>query len=98
MREGFRIMDVDRHVMEPIAMWAEYLPAEMREYAPRLLPFAPPGARSPARLERLGEHALLPVPHLLTVGDEPLMRGVSEVACIEVGLIAARRRYLLAAA
>ena len=42
MRGGFRIMDVDRHVLEPVALWQEYLPPQMREYAPRLAPFGPP--------------------------------------------------------
>jgi predicted TIM-barrel fold metal-dependent hydrolase len=98
MRDGFRILDVDRHVMEPITMWPEYLPSHMREYAPRLVPFAPPGDTLSARLSRLTEHALLPVPRVLAVGDEPLMRGVSEVSCIEVALVAARRRTILAAA
>jgi predicted TIM-barrel fold metal-dependent hydrolase len=96
MREGFRIMDMDRHVMEPIAMWPEYLPARMRAYAPRLAPFGPP--ETPAeRVRRLGEHGLLPTPPILTVAGEPIMR-VPEVGYIELGLIANRRRALLAAA
>jgi uncharacterized protein len=42
MRDGFRIMDVDRHVLEPVTLWPEYLPARMTEYAPRFAPFGPP--------------------------------------------------------
>jgi predicted TIM-barrel fold metal-dependent hydrolase len=98
MREGFPILDVDRHVMEPVAMWREHLPTEMQEYVPHLVPFAPAGDTLASRLARLPEHALLPVPHVLAVQGEPLMRGVSEVSCIEVGLVAARRRSVLAAA
>ena len=98
MRNGFRIMDVDRHVMEPVAMWPDYLPAAMRPYAPRFAAITPKGETISERLSRLGEHALLPVPTVLAVADEPLMRDVSDVAHIETGLVAAQRRELLAAA
>lgn len=98
MRDGFRIMDVDRHVMEPVSMWLEYLPPSMREHAPCLEPVAPPGETLASRLQRLGEHALLPTPQVLCVAGRPLMRDVSEVAYIETGLIGERRRALLSAA
>lgn len=96
MRDGFRIMDVDRHVMEPVAMWPAYLPAQMKEYAPRYEPFGQPETLV-ERVNRLGEHALLPTPPILSVAGKPIMR-VPEVAYIELGLIAERRRELLAAA
>jgi uncharacterized protein len=91
-------MDVDRHVMEPVAMWPDYLPAAMRPYAPRFVAITPKGETLTERLNRLGEHALLPVPTVLAVDGEPLMRDVSEVAHIETGLVGAQRRELLAAA
>ncbi|WP_437279189.1 amidohydrolase family protein [Sorangium sp. So ce375] len=96
MRDGFRIIDVDRHVLEPVAMWPEHLPARMREVAPRFEPFGPPETLA-ERLNRLGEHTLLPTPLTLCVAGEPVMR-VPEAAYIEAGLIAERRRELLAAA
>ncbi|WP_438041317.1 amidohydrolase family protein [Sorangium sp. So ce128] len=96
MRDGFRIMDVDRHVLEPIALWPEYLPAQMRAYAPRLAPFGPPETLI-ERVKRLGEYALLPTPPILTVAGEPILR-VPEVAYLELGLVTERRRALLAAA
>jgi predicted TIM-barrel fold metal-dependent hydrolase len=96
MRNGFRIMDVDRHAMEPVAMWPEYLPAWMQEYAPRLAPLGRPETLA-ERVGRLGEHGLLPTPPMLTVAGKPIMR-VPEVGYIELGLIAERRRDLLAAA
>ena len=34
MREGMRVIDADRHVIEPMGMWREYLPAAFREQAP----------------------------------------------------------------
>jgi predicted TIM-barrel fold metal-dependent hydrolase len=98
MKNGFQIMDVDRHVMEPVAMWRDYLPAAMQPYAPRFMPITPPGEPLADRLARLGEHALLPVPTVLGVDGVPLMRDVSEVAHIETGLVAAQRRQQLTAA
>jgi uncharacterized protein len=98
MRDGFRILDIDRHVIEPPAMWAEYLPASMRAYAPCFRPIAPAGEPLPERLRRLGEYALLPTPQALCVGDTPIMRGVSEAAYIETGLLGERRRRFLTAA
>ncbi|MEO7735288.1 MAG: amidohydrolase family protein [Kofleriaceae bacterium] len=95
MRDGFQIMDVDRHVMEPVAMWAAYLPAWMQPYAPRLAPFGPSESVA-ERVRRLGEHGLLPTPPVLAVAGEPIMR-VPEAGYIELGLVAARRRELLAA-
>jgi uncharacterized protein len=98
MRDGFRILDVDRHVMEPFAMWEAYLPAAMRPYAPRLLPVGPAGETLAARLARLGEHALLLSPHVPCVDGEPVMRDVSEAAYIERALMAEQRRGPLSAA
>ncbi|WP_437610211.1 amidohydrolase family protein [Sorangium sp. So ce834] len=95
MRDGFRILDIDRHVSEPVALWAAYLPAAMRAYAPRLAPFGPPEPLA-GRMKRLGEHALLPTPPILCVDGEPILR-VPEAAYIELGLAAERRRELLAA-
>lgn len=96
MRDGFRIMDMDRHVLEPVALWPEYLPERMREYAPRPAPFGPPETLA-ERMNRLGELALLPTPPILSVAGKPIMR-VPEAAYIELGLIAERRREILAAA
>ncbi|MDP8999039.1 MAG: amidohydrolase, partial [Myxococcota bacterium] len=70
----------------------------MRDHAPSLTPVAPPGETLSVRLERLGEHALLRTPHVLSVAGQPLMRNVSEVAYIETALIADRRREFLSAA
>ena len=36
MRDEFQIFDADRHVLEPLAMWAEYLPARLQDWAPVL--------------------------------------------------------------
>jgi predicted TIM-barrel fold metal-dependent hydrolase len=36
MFDGYRILDADRHVIEPIEMWREHLPPEFRARAPYL--------------------------------------------------------------
>ncbi|HEX2171613.1 MAG TPA: hypothetical protein VHL09_04135, partial [Dehalococcoidia bacterium] len=35
MRDGFRAIDVDMHVMEPGDLWTRYMDAEFRDQAPR---------------------------------------------------------------
>jgi uncharacterized protein len=98
MRHGIPILDVDRHVMEPMAMWPEYLPARYRDVAPDVRPLSPPDELLATRLARLGEHALLPAPRVVTVGGKDICRGMSEVAYVEVGLHAGEHRRDLAAA
>ncbi|HKO53034.1 MAG TPA: amidohydrolase family protein [Polyangiaceae bacterium] len=98
MRDGFQIMDADRHVMEPLSMWAEYLPSHLRDETPRMLPFSTDPEPFSARLERLGEFALLPTPPVLGLAGKPVMRNLSEAAHIEVGLAAERRWHLAKAA
>jgi uncharacterized protein len=86
MRNGLRIIDVDRHVIEPMAMWPEYLPAKHRDVAPDVRPLSPPDEGLHARLVRLGDHALLPTPPVVTVGGKPLWQGMTEVGYIELGV------------
>lgn len=38
MRDGLRILDADRHVIEPIEMWRTYLPPHLRARAPTFSP------------------------------------------------------------
>jgi predicted TIM-barrel fold metal-dependent hydrolase len=81
--------------MEPLSMWREYLPEEWRSHAPYLAPITPIGEPLAARVRRLGEHALLPAPDAPTVDGKPLLRGLSEVACIESVAIAELRQMQL---
>ena len=98
MKNGITIIDVDRHVMEPMAMWLEYLPLKYREDAPDVRPMTPPDESLEQRLDRLGDHALLATPPVVTVGGRPIWRGMTEVGYIEVGLHAeGHRRELVAA-
>jgi predicted TIM-barrel fold metal-dependent hydrolase len=93
-----RIIDMDRHVMEPMALWPKYLPPEYRAFAPDVRPMSPPNETLGARLQRLGDHALLPTPPVVTVGGKPIWHGMTEVGYIEIGLHAqTHRRELLAA-
>ena len=96
MRHGIPIIDIDRHVMEPMTMWPEYLPAKYREFAPDARPLTPPEPIE-ARLARLGEHALLPVPTVVTVQGRPLCRKMTEIAYIEMGLHSETHRRQLEA-
>lgn len=46
----------------PASMWAEYLPAAYRQFAPDVRPLAPANESLSERLARLGAQALLPTP------------------------------------
>lgn len=98
MRDGFRIIDVDRHVIEPLAMWSDYLPVQMKEYAPKLVPMPLMDETSAQRRERLGDDADSPRPQILAVQGEPLMQNVSEAAYIRTWALAQARRSQIAAA
>jgi predicted TIM-barrel fold metal-dependent hydrolase len=98
MKNGIGIIDVDRHVMEPMAMWPEYLPVKHRAAAPDVRPMTPQGDTLQQRLDRLGEQALLPTPPIVTVDGRPIWRGVTEAGYIEVGLHAETHRSALFAA
>ena len=98
MRNGITILDIDRHVMEPMAMWPEYLPPSYRDVAPDVRPMTAPDETLQQRLDRLGDQALLPTPPVVTVGGRPIWGGMTEVGYIEVGLHAeGHRRELVAA-
>jgi predicted TIM-barrel fold metal-dependent hydrolase len=98
MRNGIAIIDVDRHVMEPMSLWPDYLPAKYRAFAPDVRPMSPPDEPLVQRLARLGDHALLPTPPIVTVGGKPIWQGMTEVGYIEVGLRAESHRHELVAA
>jgi predicted TIM-barrel fold metal-dependent hydrolase len=67
------LIDVDRHVIEPIEMWPAYLEARFRADAPQLTPRAEPSTRWEDRLARLGEYALWKTPPVLTVAGRAVM-------------------------
>lgn len=98
MRNGIPIIDVDRHVMEPMPMWADYLPQRFRDFAPDVRPLSPPEESIGERLARLGDQALLPTPPVVTVGGKPIWDKMTEQGYIEVGLHAENHRTDILAA
>lgn len=89
MRDGFPIIDADRHVVEPITLWKEYLEPEFRENAPYVVPMG--SGPLAERVARLGSRALLPLPPMPMVNGRPLYRGMSERAWAELAWTALAR-------
>ncbi len=69
-----RLIDADRHVSEPMAMWPEYLDPALRAHAPRLRTTDTPVAMA-ARVRELGPRAAVPLLPELTVDGLPLFSG-----------------------
>ncbi|EYF06488.1 amidohydrolase family protein [Chondromyces apiculatus] len=89
MRDGFWIIDADRHVTEPMDLWQAYLPPAFRARAPTLE--LPPSTEPlGARIARLGPRGLVPPAPVLMLEGQPVMRGISERA--EIALSLARQR------
>lgn len=65
-----RILDADRHVVEPVGLWREYLPRELRVHAPYLEPASAP----------LGPGSAMPRSPSLMLAGEPVMHKLSERA------------------
>jgi predicted TIM-barrel fold metal-dependent hydrolase len=83
MREGLRMLDADRHVLEPIEMWKEYLPPEYRDGAPYHGTLRPQESLQ-QRVARLGPKGLLPSMPLLMLDGQPALTRLSERAMVEV--------------
>ncbi|HVG58330.1 MAG TPA: amidohydrolase family protein [Hyalangium sp.] len=83
MRDGLQILDADRHVLEPIEMWKEYLPPEYRDGAPYHEAHIPDEPLE-QRLSRLGPKGLIPPMPLLMLDGQPALTRLSERARVEV--------------
>jgi predicted TIM-barrel fold metal-dependent hydrolase len=83
MREGLQILDADRHVLEPIEMWKEYLPPEYRAGAPYYEAQVPQESLE-QRVARLGPKGLLPPLPVLMLDGQPVQARLSERARVEV--------------
>jgi predicted TIM-barrel fold metal-dependent hydrolase len=83
MREGLRLLDADRHVLEPIELWKEYLPPEYRQGAPYYEALAPPESLA-QRVARLGPKGMIPLMPQLMLDGQPAMARLSERAMVEV--------------
>jgi predicted TIM-barrel fold metal-dependent hydrolase len=91
MRDGHRIIDADRHVVEPVEMWTEYLEPAFRHRAPYL---ARAGVTEglAERVARLEARALIPLPPALMLEGQPVMHKLSERAQIEL-VLAGQKRF-----
>ena len=73
MRDGYRIFDADRHVLEPLELWRDYLPPELRAHAPHL-EYLGEGEPLEDRVAFPGPEGLLPIPPQLVMDGRPLYR------------------------
>jgi predicted TIM-barrel fold metal-dependent hydrolase len=96
MRDGHWIIDADRHVIEPIEMWNEYLEPAFREHAPY---YEREEVHEPLveRVARLGERGLVPLPPRLMTRGEPATAPLTERAQIELAIVGHRRAAQIAA-
>jgi predicted TIM-barrel fold metal-dependent hydrolase len=92
------IIDLDRHVIEPFAMWRDYMPRAFALELPELRRAVIDEAVE-SRCERLGEAlALLPPPDQLWVGDRLAMNIPESGALVCAQAAAERQAELLLAA
>ncbi|WP_437678787.1 amidohydrolase family protein [Sorangium sp. So ce131] len=97
MCASYRVLDADRHVIEPIEMWRQYLPAELRSRAPYLE--EPEVSDTPEERVRLyGAKALWPLPPVPMLDGQPVLRNISPRAQVELAWSAYERHADLAAA
>lgn len=96
MRDGLRILDADRHVIEPVELWRAYLPPAFREGAPYPELLVPKESFE-QRVARLGARGLLPMAPTMMLDGEPVMRGLSEEALLEAAWHVYQRPGLLEA-
>jgi predicted TIM-barrel fold metal-dependent hydrolase len=90
MRDGLRMLDADRHVIEPIEMWKEYLPAQYKDGAPYEKVLIPEESLE-QRVARLGPKALLPPLPTLMLDGQPAWNAVTERAMVEVAWSTSQR-------
>ncbi|MFZ5528275.1 MAG: amidohydrolase family protein [Pseudomonadota bacterium] len=76
-----RTIDVDRHVLEPIEMWPDYLDKRFHAHLPRLTPREDASRTWEDRFASLGEHALSHTPPAMTVDGRPII-DIPELAAI----------------
>jgi predicted TIM-barrel fold metal-dependent hydrolase len=89
MRDGYRIFDADRHVIEPLDLWRDHLPPHLRAHAPRLEYLG--DEPLPDRVASPGPGGLVPIPPQPVVDGRPLYRGMSARAWRELSAVGHRR-------
>jgi len=83
MRDTYRIADCDRHVIEPIDMWKEYLPAEFRDHAP-YYEYLDRGEPLVDRIAFTAPEGIVPLPPDLMVDGESVLQLISARALREM--------------
>lgn len=83
MRNGYRVIDADRHVLEPIDLWGTYLPAEFRDRAP-YYEYFDRGEPLESRIADGGSGRPIPLPPDLMVDGAPVVDRLSRRARIEL--------------
>ncbi len=94
MRDGFRIIDVDRHVYEPLALWPDYLDRRFAAFAPYLA-YQDRGEPLNERMAAEGPDGLFPMPPDMMVDGE-LVMNVSRAAKQQLVMAAVDRPDALA--
>lgn len=97
MRGDYRILDADRHVIEPMEMWAQYLPTELRQYAPYLVPAERVGSDE-ERVRLYGPKGLFPLAPVPMFQGQPLWNKLSDRARVELSWSGYERHRELGAA
>ncbi|MBV9947461.1 MAG: amidohydrolase [Myxococcales bacterium] len=90
MRNGLKILDADRHVVEPVALWTDYLEDAHRAHAPRGFPFyvATGSGEPPASWDASDLYPML------VVGGKPVYSRMSRAAWSRIVRDATRRPFL----
>lgn len=89
MRDGFWVFDVDRHVHEPLDLWAEYLPKSLSDYVPTLA-YLDRGEPLSERMTVDGPDGPIHLPPDLLVAGQPVMN-ISKSAKIAIAAAAVER-------
>jgi predicted TIM-barrel fold metal-dependent hydrolase len=96
VRDGHRIIDADRHVIEPIELWRDHLEPELRGHAPYTEPPVWPEPLD-ERVARYGAKALVPLSPVPMLDGQPLWHKLSLRAQVELAWTHHLRQATLAA-
>lgn len=91
MRAGYKIIDADRHVLEPMAMWKRYLPESLHGHVPYWQAMGGDETLE-ERVARLGARGLVPVGPEIFVRGRMLWHGLGERARIELTRVGLERQ------
>ncbi|WP_437596015.1 amidohydrolase family protein [Sorangium sp. So ce590] len=95
MRDGHRILDADRHVIEPLDLWKSHLDPELRAHAPYLA-YTGEGEPLADRVAYPGPEGLLSLPPQPMVDGQPLHHRMSARTWRALASAARRRSGRLA--